>query len=328
MTKAIIESVKSMLANEGVQEQFRTALKENADIFRASIIELVSNDSYLADCEPGSIVRGALALATAKLPINKNLGFAYLVPYREKGIKIAQPQIGYKGLIQLAQRTGEYKCINAGVVYDGELRSVDKLTGEVDLTGEKKSDNVIGYFAYFSTKYGFEKCLYWTKEQVTKHASRFSKSFNSDRSNPWKTDFDAMGVKTVLKSLISHYGPMTIETGTQISKMEEPDETGFDIEIEPEENHFEALAAAVKKPAETSCSEIPNDSAPEEITDIKTGIDLLIHLVKSGRKEEDVRRTLKNALEKDFEALKPEELESAKKIFDVATVAASINDFE
>jgi len=326
-TKALtnIDKVKQMMNSESVREQFKNALRDNAQLFQASIIELLSNDSYLQSCDPKSILTAALTLATLKLPLNKSLGFAYLVPY--KGT--VQPQIGYKGLIQLAQRTGLYKSINAGPVFDGELVRVDKLSGEVDLSGEKKSDEIIGYFAYFATNYGFSKSIYWTAEEVHKHARRFSQSYQR-KSGPWATDFDAMATKTVLKSLISHYGPMTIDIGDTIAKTDGGDlpDDAFDLEIEPEENHFKTLAAAVKKPAETSSPEIPDNSASEEMPEIKTGIDLLIHLVKSGRKEEDVRRTLKNALEKDFEALKPEELETAKKIFDVATVAASINDFE
>jgi len=318
-TKALtnIDRVKKMMNEGSVKEQFRNALRDNAQLFQASIIELLSNDSYLQSCEPKSVLTAALTLATLKLPLNKSLGFAYLVPY--KGT--VQPQIGYKGLIQLAQRTGLYKSINAGPVFDGELVRVDKLSGEVDLSGEKKSDEIIGYFAYFATNYGFSKSIYWTAEEVHKHARRFSKAYKSapgKKPGPWETDFDAMAYKTVLKSLISHYGPMTIDIGDTIAKTDGGDlpDDAFDLEIEPEKNHFEALAAAVKKPAETSCPEIPDNSEPEEMPEIKTGIDLFIHLVKSGRKEEEIRRTLKNALEKDFEALKQEELETAKNLFD------------
>lgn len=316
-TKALtnIDRVKKMMNEDSVKEQFRNALRDNAQLFQASIIELLSNDSYLQSCDPKSILTAALTLATLKLPLNKSLGFAYLVPY--KGT--VQPQIGYKGLIQLAQRTGLYKSINAGPVFDGELVRVDKLSGEVDLSGEKKSDEIIGYFAYFATNYGFSKSIYWTSEEVHKHARRFSRAYKAapgKKPGPWETDFAAMACKTVLKSLISHYGPMTIDIGDTIAKTDGGDlpDDAFDIEIEPEESPFEALAAAVKKP-ETSCPEIQDNSDPEVMPEINSGIDLLIHLVKSGRKEEDVRRTVKSALEKDFEALAAEELETAKNLF-------------
>ena len=229
-----VKSLTKMLDNETVKGQFKRALDDHAPTFMASVIELASNDSYLAKCEPQSILTAALALSTLKLPINKNLGFAYIVPYNEKGKQKAQAQIGYKGLIQLAQRTGCYKHINTDVVYEGELVSCDKLTGEVDLTGEKTSDTIIGYFAYIETNYGFKKTVYWTKEAVEKHAARFSKSYKQSFS-PWKSDFNAMAKKTVLKYLLSHYGYMTIEIGETMAKVEEQEQQDFDFEIEPEE---------------------------------------------------------------------------------------------
>jgi len=305
-TKALtnIERVKVMMNSDTVKEQFRNALKENASLFQASIIELLSNDSYLQSCDPKSILTAALTLATLKLPLNKSLGFAYLVPY--KGT--VQPQIGYKGLIQLAQRTGLYKCINAGPVFEGELKSVDKLSGEIDISGEKTGDNVIGYFAYFSTNYGFSKSIYWTKEAVEKHAKRFSQSFQR-KSGPWASDFDAMATKTVLKSLISHYGPMTIDIGDTIAKADGGDvpDDAFDIEIEPERDGLKAFAELAKKEPE-----------PEILPELKAenGVDLLIELVTAGLKEDEVRRTVKSALEKEIEHLTAEDMEIAKRLFE------------
>lgn len=152
----------------------------------------------------------ALKAATLRLPINKNLGFAYIVPYRNKGKAEPQMQIGYKGLIQLAMRTGEYRYLNADVVYEGELKSYDKLTGHMDLNGERKGDKVVGYFAYLELLNGFSKTVYWTKEQVIEHAKRFSKSYSSQYS-PWQTDFDSMALKTVLRNLITKWGIMSVE---------------------------------------------------------------------------------------------------------------------
>jgi len=205
-----VQRLKNALNAESVQEQFRNALADSAPLFIASLIDVYGSDRTLQECEPGAVIMEALKAATLRLPINKNLGFAYIVPYRNKGKAEPQMQIGYKGLIQLAMRTGEYRYLNADVVYEGELKSYDKLTGHLDLSGERKGDKVVGYFAYLQLLNGFSKAVYWTKDQVIEHAKRFSKSYSSQFS-PWQTDFDAMALKTVLRNLITKWGIMSVE---------------------------------------------------------------------------------------------------------------------
>jgi recombination protein RecT len=170
-----IDSLKKMMEAPSVQEQFKNALADNTGPFVASVIDLFNGDNYLQGCEPKAVIMEALKAAVLKLPINKSLGFAYIVPYKSNNALVPQFQIGYKGLIQLAMRTGQYKTINADLVYEGELRSRNKLTGEFDLRGEKKSDNIIGYFAYIELLNGFSKTLYMSKEKVTQHAQKYSK---------------------------------------------------------------------------------------------------------------------------------------------------------
>lgn len=207
-----VKALNAMLQTDKAKKQFEDVLKENAPSFMASIIDLYNGDTYLQKCEPQQVIMEALKGAVLKLPMNKQLGFAYIVPYKGS----ATFQIGYKGLIQLAMRTGQYKYINADKVYEGELRKVTKLTGEIDFSGEKTSDTVVGYFAYIELLNGFAKTLYMTKDAVTAHAKRFSASFNAS-SSPWKTDFDAMAIKTVLRNLLGHYGYLSIEMITAIS---------------------------------------------------------------------------------------------------------------
>lgn len=115
-----------------------------------------------------------------------------------------------KGYIQLAMRTGQYKFLNVDKVYEGELKLVNKLTGEIDFSGTKTSDKVIGYFAYIEMTNGFSKVLYRSVDEVKAHAKRFSKSFGT-KSSPWETDFDAMAMKTVISNLLSHYGFLSVE---------------------------------------------------------------------------------------------------------------------
>jgi recombination protein RecT len=205
-----IDSLKKMLEAPSVQEQFQNALSENTGPFIASIIDLFNGDSNLQACDPKAVVMEALKAAILKLPIIKSLGFAYIVPFKKNNVPVPQFQIGYKGLIQLALRTGEYRIINADEVFEGEYISRNKLTGEFDLSGEKKSDRIIGYFAHFEMKNGFSKTLYSTVEKVTAHAQKYSKSFNMQFS-PWKTEFDAMAKKTVLRGLLGHWGILSVE---------------------------------------------------------------------------------------------------------------------
>ena len=216
VAKRPIDQLKNVLGADSVKEQFQNALKENSGAFVASVIDLYSSDNYLQKCDPGKVVAEALKAATLKLPINKSLGFAYIVPYKDKGVQAPQFQIGYRGYIQLAMRTGQYRYLNADVVYEGEYRGKDKLTGTVDMSGEKTSDNVVGYFAYMELVNGFSKSVYWTLEEVTAHAKKFSKSYNSS-SSAWKTNFDAMAIKTVVRNLLSKYGIMSIDMTTALT---------------------------------------------------------------------------------------------------------------
>ena len=205
-----IEALKNILKAPSVQEQFKNSLQENSGAFVASVIDLFNGDKNLQGCDPKLLVMEALKAATLKLPINKALGFAFIVPYNSKNGTIPTFQIGYKGYIQLAMRTGKYRIINADMVYEGELRTVNKLTGEIDFSGEKKSDITVGYFAHIEMVNGFAKTLYMTRDAIISHAKKYSKSFEYS-SSAWQTDFDAMAKKTLLRNLLSHYGYLSVE---------------------------------------------------------------------------------------------------------------------
>ena len=166
-----VDVLKNMLNAPSVMEQFNNALAKSAPTFVASVIDLYNGDTNLQQCEPKAVVMEALKAAVLKLPINKALGYAFIIPFNnsvkdDKGnwVKKMVPtfQMGYKGYIQLAMRTGQYRTINADVVYEGELRKANKLTGEIAFDGEKKSDKVVGYFCYFELLNGFSKTLYMT----------------------------------------------------------------------------------------------------------------------------------------------------------------------
>jgi recombination protein RecT len=207
-----IQTLEQVLSEDFVQNQLAAALGgDNAPGFRASLIELFTGDKYLQECDPRQLVLQALKAAALRLPINKTLGFAWLISYN----KIPTFQIGYKGLIQLGIRSGSYKTLNADVVYEGEIRNVDKISGTFDLNGKATSEKVIGYFAYMELKNGFSKMLYSTVEQITAHAKKYSKSWGKAGSG-WATDFDAMGKKTLIRNLLTHWGILSVEMVTAI----------------------------------------------------------------------------------------------------------------
>lgn len=231
-----VTALRTMLEAESVQKQFYNALKENKDAFIASVIDLYSGDAALQRCEPKAVLQEALKAAVLKLPINKALGFSYIVVYNNskrdingQWVKVATPTflVGYRGLIQMAMRTGQYKTINADAVYKGELRGADKLTGRIDLSGERESDEVVGYFAHFELLNGFTKTLYMSVREMAAYAKKFSPSVKREttidqllnkanapeagKAVGWEGDFTAMALKTVIRRLLGKYGYLSVE---------------------------------------------------------------------------------------------------------------------
>ncbi len=203
-------SVVAFVKQDAVTTRINELLGKRAPQFITSLVTAVNQNHKLATCDPQSVLNAALTAASMDLPINQNLGFAYLIPYKNKTGEVCQFQMGYKGFLQLAQKSGSYKTINADAVYEGQIKNVDKLSGEIEFSDEKTSDKVIGYFAYFKLLNGFEKVLYMTKDEVEKHGKKYSQSYKKNYGL-WAEEFDTMAIKTVLKLLISKYGPMSTQ---------------------------------------------------------------------------------------------------------------------
>lgn len=198
-------TLKSMLGSENVKARFQEILGKKAPGFISSILSVANSNSLLQKADPKTVMNSAVIAATLDLPINPNLGFAYIVPFGGQ----AQFQLGYKGFVQLAMRSGQYKTINVREVFEGEIVSENKFTGEYEF-GEKTSDNIVGYMSYFKLVNGFEKFLYMSKEELEKHGKKYSQTYKRG-SGLWATDFDAMAKKTCLKQLLSKYGILSIE---------------------------------------------------------------------------------------------------------------------
>lgn len=182
---------------------------EVARKFVAEISTVVSQNPQLQTCDAGSIISAGLLAQTVGLSLSPSLGLAYVVPYKDK----AQFQVGWKGLTQLAMRSGQMAKVGTRAVHDGEWVGQDEFgDDEFRFSHEFDSKPVIGYFAYFVLTNGFKKTFYMTKEQVEQHARRYSKAYAANWSgNLWKDQFDLMAQKTVLKLLLNRYAPLSIE---------------------------------------------------------------------------------------------------------------------
>ena len=201
-------TLKSLLDKEGYRKRLQDMLGRRSEQFISSVISL-GQQKGLKDCDPNSILAGAMIAATLDFPVDKNLGFAWLVPY--KGV--AQFQLGYKGFIQLGLRSGAYQRMNAMPINAEAWGGYDDV-GEPRIKWDQFDDSkpVAGYvFAYRLTN-GFTKVAYWTKAKVQAHAQRYSQAVKGDKKDsPWFTDFDAMALKTLIKHTLSHWGLLSVE---------------------------------------------------------------------------------------------------------------------
>ena len=233
-----------------------------ANSFMSSVISVANGNPQLRKAEPMSIIGAAMVAATMQLQVIPTLGQCYIIPYGSK----AQFQVGYLGLLQLCQRSGQFKKILAAPVHEGEYISGDEFDEDyVFDRKQRKSDKVIGYMAKFELLNGFTKVAYWDIDKVKAHATKFSQAFRAGFNSPWKSDFDAMAQKTVLKSILK-FAPKSIEMqnavtfdqsviNTNTSDVQDLDIDAFapeyvdNIESEKKENIAAKAAEAAKADA-------------------------------------------------------------------------------
>lgn len=218
---------KGVINDTSIRNRIKVSMGDNAGAFIASMLDLYEGEATLQKCDPQKVAMECLKAASLNLPIVKSLGFAYVVPYGSTPTFI----IGYKGMIQLFLRSGQCKVLNADAVYEGERIQGNRITGAMNIVGEKKSDKVIGYFAYFQLVNGYEHFLYMTVEELKAYGKKYSKAYNN---GPWQTNFEEMAKKTLLRRIMK-YAPM--ETQMQVQKAEK-------MEAESLENAARADEAA------------------------------------------------------------------------------------
>lgn len=297
------KTFSAYLSQEKVKNQINEMLGgKSGQQFIAAIISAVSTNPSLAECDYSSIVSAALLGQALNLTPSPQLGQYYLLPFNKKiklpggetkTIKVAQFQIGYKGYIQLAIRSGYYKKLNVIAIKEGELIKYDPLNEEIDVNlieddEVRENTKTIGYYAMFEYQNGFRKTLYWTKKKMLSHANKYSQAFNSESyqklqegkipekdlwkySSFWYKDFDGMAFKTMLRQLISKWGIMSVDMQEAYTKdMSTIDENGNYEYVENSEDVTEPIV--IEEPEEKKTEEEATEEAsvqettePEEI---------------------------------------------------------------
>lgn len=270
--------VNSLLDREGYRRRFDDLLGRRAPQFVSSIVSMVSADKNLQEAfrnAPLTVIQSALKAATYDLPIDTALGYAYVVPFRNKGTMEATFLLGYKGMLQLALRTGVYKTINVVDVREGELKHYDRLTEEVEIDfvedeDEREALPIVGWAGYFRLVNGTEKTIYMTRKQIEAHEKKHRKGQYMGKG--WRDDFEAMARKTVLRRLLGTWGIMSIDyqradaaTVAAADAIATGQWDGEDIIIaEAEETPQEALTASEEASTVGGMADEPLPWDPEE----------------------------------------------------------------
>ena len=208
--------IAGFLAQESVKANVESVVGvKDSQRFISSVVSAVQTNPALAECTNSSILSAALLGHSLNLPQSPQIGMFYLVPFKNKTGTEATFQLSYRGMLQLAMRSGQYKAINVTDIREGELVSYDPIEDAYEFAPETDINKriklpIIGYYAYFEMINGFKKGIYWSKDQVEAHAKKYSATYRKGYGL-WSTDFDAMAKKTMLRQLISKWGIMSVE---------------------------------------------------------------------------------------------------------------------
>lgn len=280
-------TTKSLFQKESIQKRFEALLGKKAPGFISSVLQIVNGNQLLSKADPQTVLNAAATAASLDLPINQNLGFSYIVPYKGQ----AQFQMGWKGYVQLALRTGQYQNINVTEVYENQFKGFNRMTEELDADFSVDGEGpVVGYVGYFRLLNGFEKTSYWSKEQVQKHAMKYSQTYGKkNRSgnlihSPWNDadQFDEMAKKTVLKNMISKWGIMSLDMQTaqladQATQESEgnytyPDNETLDIESEEMSEEAQRALEFISKAQSIEDLEMIEEGYPDMDEEVRSAL--------------------------------------------------------
>lgn len=266
------------LTQDAVKNQINNVIGgKDGQRFISAIVSAVNNNPALSECTNQSILSGALLGESLKLSPSPQLGQYYLVPFKDKNKgKVAQFQLGYKGYIQLAIRSGQYKKLNVLAIKEGELINFDPLNEEIEVKliddeEAREEAETIGYYAMFEYTNGFRKAIYWSKKKMEAHALKYSKGYQAKKGYTfWEKDFDGMAFKTMLRQLISKWGIMSIEMQSAIdSDMAVINEDGTKdyVDNEPDADFIDAEVVEVQEEnTEDSVNEVQEEKQPTDAT--------------------------------------------------------------
>lgn len=233
-------TIQSLVHNEEFVSKAQDILQDGTPQFMASVLTLANSNKLLGECDPIKLYNCCLMAAALKLPFNQNLGQAYIVPFKGE----PQLQIGWKGFIQLAQRSGQFKRINCSDVREGEIVKRDRLTGEIEFEwlddAEREKKQVIGYVAYFELLNGYQQTLYMSKAEVEAHAKKYSQTYKQG-FGVWKDNFDAMARKTLIKRILNQFAPLSVD----MAKAMEYDQADANGRYPDNADHVEIVDAEI-----------------------------------------------------------------------------------
>lgn len=266
-------AISQYFRNDVIKSRFAEIVGDhNAGAYIASVLLAVANDQsgLLRQATPESIYVSALRAASLRLSVDPSTGQAYLVPFRNKGEQTATLIVGYKGLYDMAVRTGKYRYINVGKVYDGEDVQEDRITGFHEIVGNKITKTVVGWIGAFEMNNRYAKTIYMTIEEIHEHARKYSKSYDNPKGI-WKVNPQAMEKKTVLRILLRRWGYLDPSDAAIVDQVDE-DNTGIEVEAidieegevtqETEAETLAGLGFEVDEPKETKTVQRPPTTQP------------------------------------------------------------------
>ena len=274
-------SLTAYLSNDAVKNRINSIVGgKNGTRFISSIISAVNANASLQECTNASILSAALLGESLNLSPSPQLGQYYMVPFKNNnaGVKVAQFQLGYKGYIQLAIRSGQYKKLNVLAIKEGELINFNPLDEEIEVKliadeAEREKAETIGYYAMFEYTNGFKKAMYWSKEKMKAHAVKYSQGYAADVKKGtkwtfWSKDFDGMAYKTMLRQIISKWGIMSIEMQTALdSDMAVINEDGTKDYVEMDEGMIvEGSAEEVQNVENKEVADVQVEAEPQTQT--------------------------------------------------------------
>ncbi len=309
-----IKNLSNFLNSDAVKQKFAQILGQKANGFIASVLSLVNANQSLANADQNSIYMAAMVAASLDLPINPNLGLAYIVPYNQRQAdgtykQVAQFQLGYRGFKQLAQRSGQFLTINDTDVREGEIINHNRLSGEMEFAWKQNSterlkSKIVGYVSYFKLLNGFESTFFMTVEEIEAHAKKYSQTYKKYGTGLWKDEFEGMAKKTVTKLNLSKNAPLSIEMQraivtdqATINNFDPNNEDTLEVEAEYVDNHDQVSQQQMiaEKEYDRISRHIESSTTLDQLKQVEQLLKDDNQIISFDDKKKELEQALKNA---------------------------------